>query len=122
MPVPAFRGRPPGPSEAFVEAVLSIVADIPPGHVATYGQIAAALGSRDARVVGGVMARYGSDVPWWRVVRASGRPPAGHERAALAHYLREGTPLSGLTSEAASREDAVGRYRIDLARAGWSMR
>ncbi|MGN6128011.1 MAG: MGMT family protein, partial [Humibacter sp.] len=53
----------PGPAESFVDAVLEVVADIPPGRVMTYGQIAAVLGSRGARVVGQVMALYGSDVP-----------------------------------------------------------
>ena len=112
--------RMPEPAEGFVEAVLEVVADIPPGRVMTYGQIAALLGSRGARVVGNVMARYGSGVPWWRVIRASGRPPACHEGKALEHYLDESTPLKGMTGEQGSREDAVDRYRVDLASARWS--
>lgn len=84
------RSRAP---EGFVEAVLAVVGDIPPGRVMTYGGVAAVLGSRGARVVGQVMAYYGADVPWWRVVRASGEPPAGHEERALRHYREEGTPL-----------------------------
>lgn len=114
------RRRMPEPAEGFVEAVLEVVADIPAGRVMTYGQIAAVLGSRGARVVGQVMARYGSDVPWWRVIRASGQPPLCHEGKALEHYLDEGTPLKGMDAERASREDAVERYRIDLAAAAWS--
>ncbi|QDZ14860.1 MGMT family protein [Humibacter ginsenosidimutans] len=113
-------GRRPGPSEGFVEAVLEVVADIPSGHVMTYGQVAAVLGSRGARVVGQVMARYGDDVPWWRVIRASGAPPACHEGRALEHYLDEGTPLRGMSAERASREDAATEYRIDLTAARWS--
>lgn len=112
--------RMPEPAEGFVEAVLEVVSDIPPGRVMTYGQIAALLGSRGARVVGNVMARYGADVPWWRVIRASGQPPACHEGKALEHYLEESTPLKGMTREQASREDAVERYRVDLAAARWS--
>lgn len=104
--------RPAGrPAEGFVEAVLAVVADIPPGSVATYGDIAALLGSRGARAVGQVMARYGSDVPWWRVVRAGGRPPSGHATAARPHYEREGVPLR-------PSDDADG-YRIDLAASRW---
>lgn len=95
------------PPEHFVEAVLDIVAAIPPGSVMTYGDVAATLGSRAARAVGNVMALSGSDVPWWRVIRASGMPPAGHEDRALAHYRAEGTPL---------RETTDG-YRVDLRRA-----
>lgn len=95
------------PPEDFVEAVLDIVAAIPPGAVMTYGDVAATMGSRAARAVGNVMALYGSDVPWWRVIRSSGLPPIGHEDRALAHYRAEGTPL---------RESAAG-YRVDLRRA-----
>jgi alkylated DNA nucleotide flippase Atl1 len=95
----------------FVEAVLAVVADIPEGRVATYGDVAALLGSRGARAVGQVMARYGSDVPWWRVVRAGGRPPAGHADAARPRYEAEGVPLR-LTGD----DDG---YRIDLAACRW---
>lgn len=110
----------PEPSESFVEAVLEVVADIPSGRVMTYGGVAAVLGSRGARVVGQVMARYGDEVPWWRVVRASGHPPLCHEGRALEHYLHEGTPLKGMDAERASREDAVAHYRVDLENARWS--
>ena len=103
----AVPQHPPG----FVDAVLAVVADIPPGRVATYGDVAALLGSRGARAVGQVMARYGSDVPWWRVIRAGGRPPTGHAERAREHYDREGTPL-----RASSDDDG---YRIDLAAARW---
>ncbi|MET0976432.1 MAG: MGMT family protein [Leifsonia sp.] len=80
-------------AEGFVAAVLEVVDSIPAGHVMTYGDVAATLGSRGARVVGQVMARYGSDAPWWRVIRAGGHPPVDHEERALAHYRDEGTPL-----------------------------
>jgi len=92
----------------FVTDVLEVVASIPPGRVMTYGDVAAALGSRAARAVGTVMAHYGSDVPWWRVVRASGHPATGHEARALEHYRAEGTPLMW------SRKP---EYRIDLTAA-----
>jgi len=35
---------------SFVEAVLAVVDDIPPGEVATYGDIAALLGSRELAI------------------------------------------------------------------------
>jgi alkylated DNA nucleotide flippase Atl1 len=108
------------PAESFVEAVLEVVADIPEGRVMTYGGVAAVLGSRGARVVGTVMARYGEDVPWWRVIRAGGHPPIGHEEVALEHYLAEGTPLVGMSAERAQAADTVLRYRVDLRRALWS--
>lgn len=100
----------PALNESFVEHVLAIVEDIPPGQVMTYGGIAAELGSRGARVVGQVMARYGSDVAWWRVIRASGEPPLCHDARALEHYRAENTPLV---------DRADGSYRIDLRTARW---
>lgn len=77
----------------FAERVLVLVEQIPAGRVMTYGGIAATLGSRASRMVGQVLARYGSDVPWWRVIRAGGHPPPGHASAALDHYHAEGTPM-----------------------------
>jgi len=91
----------------FEEHVLELVRTIPPGRVATYGGVAAALGTRRARSVGRIMAHCGPDVPWWRVIRAGGFPPRGLEERALAHYAAEGTPL-------ASRGDT---YRINLTSA-----
>jgi alkylated DNA nucleotide flippase Atl1 len=99
----------------FGGAVLLVVDGIPRGRVMTYGDIAAELGSRGARAVGRVMATEGSSVPWWRVVRADGRPPAGHEAEALAHYRAEGTPL-----RAAPAGEPEHAYRIDLSTARWS--
>ena len=91
----------------FVDHVLEVVNAIPPGRVMTYGGVAATLGSRGARAVGLVMSRYGSNAPWWRVIRADGQPPQGHAARAWPHYLAEGTPLKG---------SGIG-YRVDLQRA-----
>lgn len=113
------------PADSFVEHVLEVVADIPPGFVMTYGDVAATLGSRGARVVGQIMARYGSDVPWWRVIRSSGHPPACHEGRALEHYREENTPLRGLgavsgQADASARTGTELTYRVDLRQARWS--
>ena len=81
-------------SDEFAEAVLEVVAAIPPGRVMSYGDIAAAIGSRAPRAVGAVMAAGGADAPWWRVVRADGRPAQCHEGEALRHLRAERTPLS----------------------------
>lgn len=93
-------------SPDFITAVLEVVDSIPAGRVMAYGDVAAALGSRAARAVGTVMSHYGSDAPWWRVVRASGHPAIDHERRALEYYRAEGTPL---------KWSASGVYRVDLA-------
>ena len=97
------------PSPDFVEAVLHVVASIPEGKAMAYGDVAAAIGSRAARGVGQVMAYYGGDVPWWRVVRASGHAAVDHESRALEHFRAEGTPLLW------SRDGSS--YRVDLGAA-----
>ena len=79
--------------DSYVEAVLTLVEQIPPGRVTTYGTLAEAVGSRGPRSVGRVMSTYGGSVPWWRVVRADGSLPPSHDEEARAHYLAEGTPL-----------------------------
>ena len=60
--------------EEYVEAVLQAVESIPPGSVATYGDIAEYVGQGGPRQVGAVMREYGGGVAWWRVIRASGVP------------------------------------------------
>lgn len=52
-----------------------MVQQIPPGRVATYGQIAALVGHCTARMVGYAMASLDGDdnVPWQRVVNSQGK-------------------------------------------------
>jgi len=57
-----------------VELVRSLVASIPSGSVATYGDIAAVAGLSSPRIVGWIMRVDSSDLPWHRVITASGRP------------------------------------------------
>lgn len=99
--------------EAFIEAVLSLVESIPAGRVMSYGAIAEAVGAGGPRQVGQVLSLYGGPVPWWRVVRADGRPPAGHEGEASVQYAAEATPLSRRPPD---------RLRVDLAQASWTPR
>ena len=99
------------PGEDFVSRILAVVEEIPAGRAMSYGDVAAAIGSRAARGVGQVMAYYGGDVPWWRVVRASGHPAINHESRALEYYRAESTPL---------KWSASGVFRVDLTQARWS--
>ncbi|MWV50812.1 DNA-binding protein [Rathayibacter sp. VKM Ac-2803] len=110
QPGPPPDGTAPD-SPDFVSAVLAVVDSIPPGRVMAYGEIAAVLGTRAARAVGTIMARYGSDVAWWRVVRSGGAPPIGHEERARVEYEREGTPLVTTPSG----------YRVDVLAARWRL-
>lgn len=98
----------------FTDRVLELVDAIPPGRVMTYGDVAWTFGRPGARAVGMVMRYHGSSVPWWRVLRAGGHPPTGHEAEARTHYDEEGTPLLPADTEAG--------YRVDLKRAAWDPR
>lgn len=59
------------------ECIYAVVQQIPPGVVATYGQIAAIVGPPvDARIVGYALAALGplaASVPWQRVINAQGK-------------------------------------------------
>jgi methylated-DNA-protein-cysteine methyltransferase-like protein len=63
-------------SDEQVENVRALVASIPAGRVATYGDIAGAAGLSSPRSVGWIMRTDSSDLPWHRVITASGRPAA----------------------------------------------
>jgi alkylated DNA nucleotide flippase Atl1 len=98
------------PLEDHAERVLDLVTTIPEGRVLAYGDIARRLGGMGPRTVGTVLSRYGSGVPWWRVIRSDGRPPQGLEDEAVEHWRAEGTPMvRGL----------VQGGRADMARARW---
>ena len=59
----------------LAQRILDVVADIPSGRVATYGDIAARSGSRSPRLAGFVLAQLcDEDTPWHRVLRANGTP------------------------------------------------
>lgn len=99
------------PPDDYAELVLDVVATVPEGRVTSYGAVAAAVrevtGRGSARVVGRVMAIYGSEVCWWRVVTASG---ALAERVASEQRARlraEDVPFVGDPA------------RVDMARAAW---
>ena len=64
-----------GGDTRFKARVLSVVRRIPPGRVASYGEVAAAAGKpRAARAVGNIMRDCGArDVPCHRVIAAAGR-------------------------------------------------
>ena len=118
-------------AEEYAAAVLGLVRRIPSGRVMTYGLIAEIVGESlhrgGPRQVGQIMSGSGDryahlvpdgaavvgpvqdnhEVPWWRVVNASGAPPARHLTAALDALRAEGCPLT-----------RDGR-RVDLRRAVW---
>ena len=85
----------PAVTEEQVERVRALVAQIPPGRVATYGDIAAAAGLSSARIVGWIMRTDSSDLPWHRVISASGRPAAHLATRQLERLRAEGVLADG---------------------------
>ena len=94
--------------DGLVYEILSVVAEIPEGHVASYGQIAALIGrERNARLVGKVLSRaelYGA-YPCHRVVTHAGR---------LAPHWPEQRAL--LEAEGVAMKDAA---HVDMKRFRW---
>jgi methylated-DNA-protein-cysteine methyltransferase-like protein len=102
---------------AVYRRIYAVAAQVPPGQVATYGQIALVAGAPSARMVGHAMAALpdGFDVPWHRIVNSQGRisprgpdgAPGGGEAEQRRRLQREGVFL-----------DKSGR--VDFTTAGWS--
>ena len=76
-----------------IERVRALVAGIPPGRVATYGDIASVAGLSSPRIVGWIMRTDSADLPWHRVITASGRP-ARHLTTRQLELLRAEGVLS----------------------------
>lgn len=101
------RGR---PGSRFDRAVFALVRRVPPGLVATYGQVAALLGApRAARAVGYAMKRCPPGVPWHRVINARGGISLRASIGSMVHQqlLLEGEGVRFL------------RGRVDLSRYRW---
>jgi alkylated DNA nucleotide flippase Atl1 len=73
-----------------VETVRALVASIPPGKVSTYGDIAAAAGLSSPRIVAWIMRTDSSDLPWYRVITASGKPAPHLATRQLENLRAEG--------------------------------
>ena len=91
------------PAASSFPKIYAVVARIPKGRVATYGQIAVLAGlPRRARLVGHALNRLpaDSDVPWHRVVNAAGKislraAALGHDELQLHLLRREGVRFVG---------------------------
>jgi O-6-methylguanine DNA methyltransferase len=85
--------------DQFSARVLSVVRRLPPGRVATYGDVAALAGRpRAARAVGNIMKGCGRpDVPCHRVIAAGGRLGGygGNEMLKRSLLAAEGVIVSG---------------------------
>lgn len=93
------------------ERIYNVVRQIPAGKVATYGQIAAIVGSTGPRTVGYAMAALrADDVPWQRVINRQGKISAraggGPDSRQRALLIEEGVLF-----------DAQGR--VSFQHSGW---
>jgi len=97
------------------EEVYGIASRVPPGHVVTYGQIAAFLGHpRAARTVGWALHSTPAalELPWHRVINSQGRisGPSAGRRAQEQRALLE--------DEGIAFDDSG---RIDLEQYSWEI-
>ncbi|MEZ5978591.1 MAG: MGMT family protein [Planctomycetota bacterium] len=106
--------RVPEDDDARRQRILATVDSIPPGSVATYGQVADEAGlPRRARLVGKILGTLPArtTVPWWRVVGASGAiSPRGDGESMSVQRRRlerEGVPFRANVT------------RVDLAVSRW---
>ncbi|MHB0776058.1 MGMT family protein [Halomonas sp. WWR20] len=93
------------PRREVLEQIYTIVAQIPPGRVTTYGRIAKMTDGATPRMVGSAMRHLpaGHGLPWHRVINAS-RRVTEHEGAVRQ---REKLRAEGVVFEGAGRVPAV---------------
>lgn len=96
----------------FYQAIYQLVRQIPPGKVATYGQLAFLLGRpRASRIVGCALHIAPDDIPCHRVVDRTGRTAPG--------FSRIGTDLQRMLLEEEGVE-FLPDGRVDMKRFLWS--
>lgn len=88
------------------ERVREIIASVPAGRVATYGDVAAIAGLRSPRQVGWILREDGSDLPWHRILRADGTPAPQLRTEQLELLRTEGVLTRG-------QKISLRRYRWD---------
>lgn len=102
----------PSTKQPTYQRIYSTVGQIPPGRVATYGQIAEIVGNCTARMVGYALAalEYDSEVPWHRVINRQGKisPRSAGLGSALQRQMLEAEGIEF---------DEQGR--VDFDRFGW---
>lgn len=94
--------------EVLVEKVLRAVELVPAGRVVSYGDIGALVGT-GPRHVGTILREYGSGVPWWRVVTATGDAPVHKRETVFGHWAEE-----GIVIKPNRRGCRMQEHRVDL--------
>ena len=76
--------------------ILDVLMALREGEVTTYGDVAEVAGyPKQSRLVGRILATTDLDVPWWRVVNASGRIVSGHPGEQRALLRSESVIVDG---------------------------
>jgi methylated-DNA-protein-cysteine methyltransferase related protein len=97
------------------DAVYRIVRAIPPGRVMTYGQVAGVLAlALSPRAVGWAMHACPEDVPWHRVVNASGGTSTDRRGDLPPGLQRKLLEAEGVEFRADGTLD-LARYRFEVA-------
>ncbi|GAA1666308.1 hypothetical protein GCM10009765_14750 [Fodinicola feengrottensis] len=81
-----------GVEHEVVARVRAVIARIPAGRVATYGDVATLAQAPTAQVVGQVLSLEGAELPWQRVLHASGTCSPHLRDDQLARLRAEGVP------------------------------
>jgi len=84
-------------ADDFRARVEGVVASLKSGEIVSYGDVAAEAGQPGAaRAVGRIMAtpEPGRELPWWRVVTATGRLVPGHETEHARRLAAEGITIA----------------------------
>ncbi|MGE5141366.1 MAG: MGMT family protein [Rudaea sp.] len=93
--------------DEIYERIYTLVREIPPGKVTTYGHLAAMVGLSDSRIAGEAM-NASSGLPWQRVINSRGEISI---RGATGARQRELLEMEGVAFE---------QGRVDLSEYGWT--
>ena len=78
---------------AFTDSVVRVLRALEPGDVMAYGEVAAEAGFPGAARAVGNLLKVTPDLPWWRVVTATGRLVPGHEADQAQRLRAEGVTV-----------------------------
>ncbi|MBU1039066.1 MGMT family protein [Patescibacteria group bacterium] len=96
------------------QQIYLLVKKIPQGRVATYGQIAAALGKpQGSRLVGWALSVCPNDVPWHRVINRKGMISITNRN------LSKQEQANLLTQEGITVTEKAGNFWVDLDKHLW---
>ena len=105
----------PSPTDAddASDRITDVLLMLRVGEVVTYRDVAVTAGfPNHARFVGRILARTAVEVPWWRVVTASGRLVPGAEATQAELLRREGVCIDGGRVQTAPSGRFAGRPRL----------